>query len=85
MSPLVEGNTVKFIAQCQAAEIPSMRRQGAAVQKQQRRQFLVAPVKVTETKVTDGHGLFARQYDISEAEAGTHRRSLQVIVIFVRG
>jgi hypothetical protein len=85
MSPLVERNAMELVAQCEAAEIPGMRRQGAAMQEKERPQLLIAPIEVAETKVTDEHGLVARQYDIVEAEAGAHRGGLQMIVIFVGG
>jgi hypothetical protein len=62
-----------------------MRRQGAAMQEKERPHLLIAPIEVAETEVTDEHGLVARQYDIVEAEAGSHRGGLQVIVIFVGG
>src|SRR5271167_1248076 len=72
VSPLVERNAVKFVAQCEATEIPGMRRQSAAMQEKERPQLFIAPIEVAETKVTDEHGLIARQYDIVEAEAGAH-------------
>src|ERR1700731_4181284 len=85
MAALVERNTVKLVAQCEAAQIPGMRRQGAAMQEKKRPQLLIAPIEGTETKMTDEHGLIARQYDIVEAEAGARRGGLQMIVIFVGG
>jgi hypothetical protein len=62
-----------------------MRRQGAAMQEKERPQLLIAPIEVTETKMTDEHGLIARQYDIVEAEAGANSGGLQMILIFVGG
>src|SRR3984893_19585813 len=85
MAALIERNAVKLVAQSEAAEIPGMRRQGAAMQEKERPQLLIAPIEGTATKVTDEHGLIARQYDIVEAEAGANRSGLQMIVIFVGG
>ena len=85
MAALVEGNAMEFVAQCEAAEIPGMRGQGAAMQKEERPQPLVSPIEVAETKMTDEHRLVARQYDIVEAEAGAHRSGPQMIVIFFGG
>ena len=76
MPPLIERNAVKLVAQCETAEIPGMRGQCAAMQEEERPQLLVAPIEVAEAKVTDEHGLVARQYDIVEAEAGAHRSGL---------
>jgi hypothetical protein len=59
--------------------------QSAAMQEKERPQRFVAPVEVSETKMTDEHCLLARQYDVGEAEAGAHRSRLQMIVIFVGG
>src|ERR1700722_19708961 len=64
MAALIERNAVKLVAQCEAAEIPGMCGQCAAMQEKERPQLFVAPIEVTETKVTDEHGLVARQYDI---------------------
>src|SRR5215467_13237776 len=85
MPTLIERNTVKFVAQCEAAEIPGMRRQSAAMEKKKRPQPLVAPVEITKSKMTDEHGLFVRQYDLFKAKAGAYRGGLEVIVILVGG
>src|SRR5207302_10024104 len=85
VAALVEGDAVKLVTQCKAAEIPGMRRQSAAMEEQKRPQPLVPPIEVSETQVTDEHGLVARQYDVVEAEAGAHRGGLQMVVIFVGG
>src|SRR5271165_1711497 len=85
MPPLVKRNSVKLVAQREATEIPGMRGQSATMQEQQRPQLRVAPIEVTEAKVSDEHGLFIRQYDIVEAEAGAHRGGPQMVVILVGG
>ena len=85
VAPLVERNAVKLVAQCEAAQIPGMRRQSPAMEEKERPQLFIAPIEVTEMKMTDEYGPFARQYDIVEAEAGAHRGSPQMIVIFVGG
>jgi hypothetical protein len=85
VAALVEREAMKFVAQCQAAQIPGMRGQGPAMQEKERLQLVVAPIQVTEPKMTDHHGLLGGQYNFVEVEAGSHRSGLEMIVIFFGG
>ena len=83
VTALVEGDAVKLVAQCEAAQIPGMRGQGSAMQKQDRAQRFIPPIEVTEPKLVDEHGLCARQYNLVEAEAGANGSRLEMVVVFL--
>src|SRR6516162_8502326 len=80
MAALIERNAVELVAQCEAAQIPGMRRQSAAMQKKKRRQPLVSPIEVAEPELINEYGFLARQDDFVEAEAGANRGRLEMFV-----
>ena len=85
MAALIECQTVKLVAQREAAQIPGMRSQGAAVQKEDRPQPFGSPIEVTESQLAHAHIVLARQNDVAEGKARAYRGGLQMIVIFVGG
>jgi hypothetical protein len=85
MAALIECDAVKFVAQREAAQVPGMRGQGAAVQKENRPQPFGSPIEIPKSQPPDAHIVLARQYELVEAEARPHRRGLQVVVIFFNG
>jgi hypothetical protein len=72
VAALVERDAVIGVPQRQAAQIPGMRVQRAAVQEDDRRQVPVAPVEIMETHAPHMELAAFRQHDIVEAEAGAH-------------
>jgi hypothetical protein len=85
MAALVERKAVEFVAQRQAAQIPSMCGQCTAMQEKQWPRFLVAPIEIAEAQVSDLNSSVARQDNIIEAEPGAHGRRLEVVLVFVGG
>src|SRR4051794_38196470 len=85
MAALIERDAVIFVAQCQAHEVPGMRRQGAAVQEDDGRQMLVAPIEVMKPHPAEVKFMALRQYHLAKAEAGPHGGWGKVLAIFLRG
>ena len=84
MAALIECDAMKFVAQSQAAQIPGMRGQGAAMQKQDRPQPFGSPIEITKSQLSDTHISLARQNDLVEAEAGAHRGRFQMVADILR-
>src|SRR3954453_12862522 len=85
MAALIERNAVIFVAQRQADEVPGMRGQGAAMQEDDGRQMLVAPVEVMKPHPAEVKFVALRQYNLAKAKAGPHGGRGKVLAIFLGG
>src|SRR5438552_14771625 len=85
VAALIERDAVIFVAQRQADEVPGMRRQGAAMQEDDGRQMLVAPIEVMEPHPAEAKFMTLRQYHLAKAEAGPHGSHGKVLAVFLGG
>src|ERR1051326_158415 len=72
VAALIERDAVEVVAHGEADEVPGMRGQGAAVQKDDRRQMLVAPVEIVKPHAAEVKFSALRQHhlDLVKAEPG---------------
>ena len=85
VAALVERDAVVVVAQGEAAQIPGVCIERAAVQKDDRRQMLVAPIEVVEAHPPEVKLVAFRQHDAIKAEPGADGRLRQVLAVFVGG
>jgi hypothetical protein len=85
MATLIQRDAVVIVAQRQADEVPGMRRQGAAMQEDNGRQMLVAPIEVMKPHPAELKFMALRQYHLAKAEAGPHGGRGKVLAVFLGG
>ena len=85
VAALVERDAVEIVAQRQAAQIPGMRGQRPAVQKQDRRLSLAAPIQIVHLQLADADVALAGQHDVAELEPGTDSGRGKVLAVFLGG
>ena len=85
VTALVEREAVEIVAQRQAAQIPGMRGQRPAVQKQDRLLSLAAPIQIMHLQSADADVALAGQHDIAELEPGADRGRGKVLAVFLGG
>src|SRR6059058_4804540 len=85
VAALIERDAVIFVAQRQADEVPGMRRQGAAMQEDDGRQMLVAPIEIVKPHPAEVKFMALRQYHLAKAEAGPHGGRGKVLAVFLGG
>ena len=85
VAALIERDAVEVVAQREADEIPGVRGQCAAMQKDDRRPVLVAPVEVMEPHPAEVKFMALRQHDlaVAEAEAGADGGRGKVLAVFL--
>src|SRR5439155_5105896 len=69
VSALVEGDAVVFGAESEADDVPRMRVEGAAVEKEDQRPPALSPVQVVEPHPADHEVALLLQYDLGHGDA----------------
>ena len=85
VAALVERDAVEIVAQRQTAQIPGMRGQRPAVQEQDRRLSLAAPIQIVHLQLAAPDVALAGQHDVAELEPGADRRGGKVLSVFLGG
>src|SRR5579875_2943671 len=85
VAALIERQAVIVRAQCQATQIPGMRIERPAMQKQHRRQSRPAPIEIVQVERADPPVAGVRQHHLGKVETGARRGRPQVLAILLGG